>query len=89
MADDYDVQELILEPGDRLVFLTDGMLERNASEVDVASVMASRRHLHPREAVQELTEEVVTACGGKLLDDATVLCFDWHGESGQDAASGS
>ena len=89
MAGDYHVQELALEPGDRLVFLTDGMLERNASDVDVGSVMTARRHLHPREAVQELTEEVVQACGGKLLDDATVLCFDWHGEAGQDAASGS
>jgi serine phosphatase RsbU (regulator of sigma subunit) len=89
MAGDYQVQELALEPGDRLVFLTDGMLERNASDVDVGSIMTARRHLHPREAVQELTQEVVHACGGKLLDDATVLCFDWHGEAGEDAASGS
>jgi serine phosphatase RsbU (regulator of sigma subunit) len=89
MAGDYHVQELVLEAGDRLVFLTDGMLERNASDVDAASVMATRRHLHPREAVQELTQEVVQACGGKLLDDATVLCFDWHGEAGQDAAASS
>jgi hypothetical protein len=28
----YDVHELMLEPGDRLVLLTDGMLERNAAE---------------------------------------------------------
>jgi len=29
--------------------------------------------------VQELTRAVVEACGGELRDDATVLCFDWHG----------
>ena len=89
MAGDYHVQELALEPGDRLVFLTYGMLERNAAAVNVAAVMTGHRHLHPREAVQALTREVVEACGGTLLDDATVLCFDWHGEGGQDTASGS
>jgi hypothetical protein len=29
-----------LEPGDRLMFLTDGMLERNADSIDVAAVVA-------------------------------------------------
>jgi serine phosphatase RsbU (regulator of sigma subunit) len=78
-AGTYRVQDLGLEPGDRLVFLTDGMLERNATGVDVLSVLEASRHLHPREAVQELTRAVVEACGGDLHDDATVLCFDWHG----------
>ena len=76
---EYQVQTLPLEPGDRLVFLTDGMLEGNATEVDVCSVMTACHHLHAREAVQELTRAVVEACGGELRDDATVLCFDWHG----------
>jgi serine phosphatase RsbU (regulator of sigma subunit) len=79
MSRTYRVQELPLEAGDRLVFITDGMLERNAAEVDAVSVLAASRHLHPREAVQELTRAVVTACGGELRDDATVLCLDWHG----------
>jgi serine phosphatase RsbU (regulator of sigma subunit) len=73
------VQEFPLEADDRLVFLTDGMLERNADAVDAHSVLAANRHLHPREAVQELTRAVVEACGGELRDDATVLCLDWHG----------
>ena len=68
-----------MEPGDRLLFVTDGILERNASDVDVLSLMATCGHLHAREAVQELTRAVVSACGGQLDDDATVLCFDWHG----------
>ena len=76
---EYQVQELPLEAGDRLLFVTDGILERNASAVDVLSLMTECRHLHAREAVQELTRAVVTACGGELRDDATVLCFDWHG----------
>jgi serine phosphatase RsbU (regulator of sigma subunit) len=75
----YRVQELPLRAGDRLVFLTDGMLERNAAAVDAMSILAASRHLHPREAVQGLTRCVVEACGGKLRDDATILCLDWHG----------
>jgi len=76
---DYRIQEIDLEPGDRLVFLTDGMLERRANEVDLPSMIADTRRLHPREAVQALTRAVVAASGGQLRDDATVLCLDWHG----------
>jgi serine phosphatase RsbU (regulator of sigma subunit) len=75
----YRVQELSLRAGDRLAFLTDGMLERNATAVDARSILAASRHLHPREAVQDLTRRVVSACGGALRDDATILCLDWHG----------
>ena len=76
---EYHVQELELEVGDRLVFLTDGILERNAADVNAMEVLTQTRHLHPREAVQALTRAVVDACGGVLRDDATVLCVDWHG----------
>jgi hypothetical protein len=48
-------QELSLRADDRLVFLTDGMLERNAAAVDALSILTATRHLHPREAVQDLT----------------------------------
>lgn len=79
MEGDYRVQEVALEPGDRLLFLTDGLLERNASSVDIPSILRDRQDDHPRELVQRLTRAVVDACGGDLRDDATVLCFDWHG----------
>lgn len=76
---EYNVHELVLQAGDRLVFLTDGMLERNAATVNAKEILVRTRHLHPREAVQALTQAVVKACGGELRDDATVLCLDWHG----------
>jgi hypothetical protein len=79
LVGEYRVQELELRAGDRFLFLTDGILERNAAAVDVLSLMTACRHLHAREAVQQLTRAVVEACGGELRDDATVLCFDWHG----------
>jgi serine phosphatase RsbU (regulator of sigma subunit) len=77
----YTLQRLPLEPGDRLLFLTDGVLERKASAVDVRAMLSSSRDAHPREAIQRLIRAAVDASGGRLEDDATALCFDWHGGS--------
>jgi serine/threonine protein phosphatase PrpC len=73
------VQPLALAPGDRLVFLTDGLLERNASSLDVEALVAEGAQMHPREAVQHLIKAVLKRTAGKLRDDATVMCLDWHG----------
>lgn len=88
---DYRIQELQLEAGDRLVFLTDGILERNAAKVNALEVLSETRELHAREAVQALTQAVVDACAGELQDDATLLCVDWHGgRTGErDASAGA
>ena len=74
---DYRVQRLPLEPGDRLVFLTDGLTERNP--VDVEGLILAGAALHPREAVQQLVHAVLEATGGPPEDDATFMCVDWHG----------
>jgi serine phosphatase RsbU (regulator of sigma subunit) len=73
------VQPLRLRPGDRLMFLTDGMLDRNAARVDIAAVVTAGAQMHPREAVQHLVDAVVQATDDELQDDATVMCLDWHG----------
>jgi len=75
----WTVQAFPLEPGDRVLFLTDGMLERNAESLDMPELMLASAHLHPREAIQFLTHAVLDAVDGDLRDDATSLCFDWHG----------
>jgi serine phosphatase RsbU (regulator of sigma subunit) len=72
-------QPLPLQPGDRLMFLTDGVLERRAVNVDVSGVLAASRDAHPREAVRQLIQGAVDARDGALEDDATALCFDWYG----------
>ena len=72
-------QAFPLEAGDRVLFLTDGMLERNARGLDVPELMLASAHLHPREAIQYLTQTVLHAVDGELRDDATSMCFDWHG----------
>jgi serine phosphatase RsbU (regulator of sigma subunit) len=75
----FRVQELDLQPGDRLMFLTDGVLERAAGEADIRRVLAAGRDEHPREAVQRLIQAAVQASGGELADDATAMCLDWFG----------
>jgi serine phosphatase RsbU (regulator of sigma subunit) len=75
----YEIQPLPLEPGDRLIFLTDGMLERNTLDIDIAVLIEEGADLHPREAVQQLIQALLEVTGGDLKDDATVLCLDWHG----------
>jgi serine phosphatase RsbU (regulator of sigma subunit) len=75
----FEVQPFPLEPGDRIVFLTDGMLERNAASLDVAAALAGSADLHPREVVHELGSAVLRATGGDLRDDATMVCLDWYG----------
>ena len=75
----FEVQPFPLEPGDRIVFLTDGMQERNAASFDVAAALADSADLHPREVVHSLGAAVLHATGGDLRDDATMVCLDWYG----------
>jgi serine phosphatase RsbU (regulator of sigma subunit) len=76
---DYREQLLRLEPGDRLVLVTDGMLERNATTLDIAAALEDMVSLHPREVVHSFARAVLGATSGYLEDDATVLCVDWYG----------
>ncbi|MFJ6699893.1 PP2C family protein-serine/threonine phosphatase [Streptomyces sp. NPDC091272] len=87
----YRVQSLDLRAGDRLVMLTDGMLECHADRLDLAGLIIRTRALHPREAARTLIAAVVDVNGGHLQDDATVMCLDWHGigDSRRDADTGA
>jgi serine phosphatase RsbU (regulator of sigma subunit) len=79
---DMQVRRLQLAPGDRVVLVTDGMLERNAEDLDLPGMLSREARTHPRELVYELAETVLHATGGELEDDATVLCLDWRGGPG-------
>jgi serine phosphatase RsbU (regulator of sigma subunit) len=83
----YRTSRVDLQPGDRLVLITDGMVERNAVDFDFSAAIVETRALHPREAVRALADRVLQATGNKLSDDATVLCLDWHGGHGRDRNS--
>jgi len=86
---EFEVQVLPLQPGDRLFFITDGMLERNVSSVDLPALLAAGERLHPREAVQRLVQTILDEAGGKLKDDAAAMCLDWHGGPPRSRSSSS
>jgi serine phosphatase RsbU (regulator of sigma subunit) len=83
----YRTQALAFEPGDRVLFFTDGIIDGAPGAVDLAAHMLATAHLHPREAVQELVRVVRAAAGGPLRDDATAMCVDWHGGGSQPRSS--
>jgi serine phosphatase RsbU (regulator of sigma subunit) len=86
---EYRVQRLSLRTGDRLMFLTDGMLDRNASSANIEALMLEGADLHPRDAVQHVVLNLLQARAGVLKDDATATCIDWHGGPPRDRATRS
>ena len=78
----YRSTDVALQPGDRLVMVTDGMLERDAAGLDLVTAITRTRTQHPREATRLLTDMVVRLFGGALADDATLMVLDWHGDHG-------
>jgi len=87
----YSSTSLALKSGDRLVLVTDGMVERNAKDLDLPEMIARTSDQHPREAARHLADMVLEATGHVLADDATLLMLDWHGDHGhgRDTTSGS
>nr|WP_236646877.1 PP2C family protein-serine/threonine phosphatase [Micromonospora acroterricola] len=78
----YQTAEIELQPGDRLVLLTDGMLERSAAALDLPARLPHLSALHPREVVRLLGDLVLEAAGPVLPDDACLLVLDWHAGHG-------
>lgn len=81
----YSAQAVELERGDRLVLLTDGILDAGPSRGDplgierFAALVSDHRRSPPNEFVREVTRAALAHRSGDLLDDATLLCLDWLG----------
>jgi serine phosphatase RsbU (regulator of sigma subunit) len=74
--------EIVLQPGDRLVLVTDGMLERDAAALNLPARVQDLSGLHAREVVRVLGDLVLEVAGPTLPDDACLLVLDWHGSHG-------
>jgi serine phosphatase RsbU (regulator of sigma subunit) len=78
----YLETQIPLRPGDRLVLVTDGMLERDAAALELPVRLRHLSGLHPREVVRVLGDLVLEVAGPTLPDDACLLILDWHGGHG-------
>jgi serine/threonine protein phosphatase PrpC len=84
----YRADTVSLQPGDRLLLVTDGYLDRLNGRLDVEDFLRRSLDWHPRQVVQELGRRVREVTGGKLDDDATAMCLDWYGPAGRRDATG-
>jgi serine phosphatase RsbU (regulator of sigma subunit) len=82
----YGEQPLELQPRDRLLLITDGLLEtvpyRGSEPFGMEGfvrIAEATRELPPPTVVRRATREVVVYRSGELRDDLTVVCFDWRG----------
>jgi serine phosphatase RsbU (regulator of sigma subunit) len=83
------IAEIALEPGDRLVMFSDGVVEARSAEGDffgterlVDLLVRQESHQLPLpETLRRLIAAVLEHQQGALQDDATVLMLEWHGNS--------
>jgi serine phosphatase RsbU (regulator of sigma subunit) len=85
---EYRTDTVTLEPGDRLLMVTDGYLDRLDGRLDVEDFLRHSLNRHPRQIVQELGRTVRAVTADTLSDDATALCLDWYGHAGTRGATG-
>ena len=79
----YHAHPIEVDPGDRLVLLSDGVLEAGPSADEsfgagrFSTHLDAERAVPPREFVRRLIRRVVDHRDDSLRDDATLLCVDW------------
>jgi serine phosphatase RsbU (regulator of sigma subunit) len=84
-----------LEPGDRVLFFTDGVVEARSAAgeffgerrlVDFVGREESGRQPVP-ETMRRLMHAILEHQGGELQDDATTMLIEWRGHAAEDIAS--
>lgn len=81
----YHPQPADVRPGDRLVLVSDGVLEATPGhgyaefgEARLEGVLLSTAEASPHEAVRIAVHTLLEYQQGNLRDDATILVLDWH-----------
>ncbi len=65
-----------LQDGDYLIFMTDGVLdalEESDSEEIMATTIGELTERNPQEIAEKLMQVVLRFCGGRIMDDMTIL----------------
>ncbi|MDF3289812.1 PP2C family protein-serine/threonine phosphatase [Streptomyces silvisoli] len=83
---DYVAEDFQVEPGDRLVFVSDGVYEAASpsgeryGERALARAIAATQLLSAAEVPREVLRQLAAHRGRPVPhDDALVVCLDWHG----------
>lgn len=79
------VTETQLEPGERVLFFTDGVTEErtDGAELGVSGLVALLERIEAgqvpvEETVRRLNREMLAARGGKTADDCTLVMLEWR-----------
>jgi serine phosphatase RsbU (regulator of sigma subunit) len=81
---DYRQQTFSLEPGDRLLLVSDGVIEATDPQENqfgterLVEVIRASLGDRPTEVVRRITGAVLEHRQVELRDDATVVCLDWR-----------
>ncbi|MET9839850.1 PP2C family protein-serine/threonine phosphatase [Streptomyces virginiae] len=91
----YTTQRFRVLPGDRLFFLSDGVFDVLSPAGEpyglhaLTRAVMNTRLLPPSQVPRALLEELPGYRGGaEAVDDAMVVCLDWHGRPGTEPGGG-